>query len=226
MSTKLRDGQSILFIGDSITDCDRTSNAWRPLGFGYVGLFADMLAVREPAKKMEVVNTGINGNTLGHLLSRWCDDVLDYKPDVISILIGINDATRYLDASPSLHLPPEEFRVTYNQILEETRKRLPGCRILLIEPFFLSRGDNIEGSYRNKLIKVLEKYIGTVRDMAASHDAILVPLSSIFADLMRYKIPSTYSEDRIHLNRTGHMVVAEAVYKALTIGEGEEVCST
>lgn len=219
--SRLSDGQKILFIGDSITDCDRTTAPWRPLGFGYVGLFSDLLAAREPEKRIEVINTGINSNTIAHLLSRWCDDVLEYEPDVISILIGINDVTRYLDGSASLHSSPDKFRQIYHQLLSETAKRLPDCQILLMEPFFLSRGDDIEGSYRNELITRLQDYIGIVQEMSVKYCTALVPLSSIFRDIMNHKPSFSFSDDRIHPNRTGHMVIAEAVYSALSAIEGK-----
>lgn len=212
----LPDGATLLFIGDSITDCDRTGVASGSLGFGYVGLLNDLLIARHPSKRFSVVNKGINGNTISHLLSRWCDDVVEYQPQVLFILIGINDVTRYLDHTSSAHLPPLEFGECLNRIVLETRKRLPVCRIILMEPFFISKGDDMEGSYRCNLMTLLSEYQAEVRDTAAKHGAILVPLSSVFSDMMTHRPSFTFSEDRIHPNRTGHMVIAETLYKILT----------
>jgi acyl-CoA thioesterase-1 len=220
MTTRLADRDRVLFIGDSITDCDRVSDTWRPLGHGYVGLFADLLTVREPEKTINVVNTGLHRNTLSHLVSRWCDDVLEYEPDVVSILVGINDATRFLDRSASLHLGPEDFHTTYDRLLRETRTRLPRALLLVLEPFFLSRGDDLDGSYRNALIRLLGSYVQAVDEVAERHGATLVPLARIFDGLARRRAPSTYSDDRIHPNRRGHLVIAEAIYGALSIQPG------
>ena len=87
---KISDGQSILFIGDSITDCGRRTTE-RPLGNGYVKLFSNMLIVREHQKAITVINKGISGDVVTGLRNRWNDDVLRNKPDWLSIKIGIND---------------------------------------------------------------------------------------------------------------------------------------
>ena len=80
MPTPLKDGQTFLFIGDSITDCGRRGpNA--PLGDGYVKFFHDLLLIREPDKSVRIINTGIGGNTVEDLRSRWVDDALSYNPD-------------------------------------------------------------------------------------------------------------------------------------------------
>jgi lysophospholipase L1-like esterase len=215
VASGLQNGQTILFIGDSITDCDRTVAQHAPLGWGYVRLFSDLLKVREPQKRIRVVNKGINGNTIAHLLSRWCDDVIEYRPDLLCILIGINDATRYLDGSSSLHRAPREFGETYLRLVEETRQRLPACRIALMEPFFISRGDDIAGSYRSQLIGNLQEYVTQTRKTAAAHDLQVIGLSGLFAGLLRHANSANYSEDKIHPNLTGHLAIAETVYHAL-----------
>ncbi len=215
MPTFLKNGQTILFIGDSITECDRRMPVYSPLGWGYVRMFADIMIIREPEKQIRIINKGINENTIAHLLSRWCDDVVEYQPDVLFVLIGINDATRYLDRSPSLHCSPEKYKTIYRRLVEETQKRVPHCKILLMQPFFTSRGDDIEGSYRNELISSLTAYIKAVEETAGDFGLSLIPLSAEFQRLLRYKNPDVFSEDKIHPNLTGHLVIAEAVYHGL-----------
>jgi lysophospholipase L1-like esterase len=215
MSTSIIDGSTILFVGDSITDCDRKIPAHAPLGWGYVRLFHDMLNTREAYKSITVVNKGIDGQTIAHLLSRWCDDVIEYSPDILVIQIGINDATRYLDDSGSLHCSPDDYASVYGRLIEETRSRLPECRIVLIPPFFVSRGDDISESYRNKLIGMVAKYIGEANSVAAKHGLEVVDVQSLFQTLLRHKRSDVYSEDKIHPNKTGHLAIAEAVYNCL-----------
>ena len=80
MPTKLKSGETILFIGDSITDCGRRG-PFAPLGDGYVRMFADLLTLRESAKRVTVVNKGVSGNVVTQLQARWTDDVLRHRPD-------------------------------------------------------------------------------------------------------------------------------------------------
>jgi len=215
MKTCIQSGQTLLFIGDSITDCDRTVPNHNPLGWGFVRLFADLLMVREPEKSILVLNKGRNGNTISHLLSRWSDDVIENEPNFVFILIGINDATRYLDKSTSLHLPPLEYKLIYRRLVDETFQRLPQAQVILLEPFFISKGDNIVGSYRNELITGLSHYICATRSVADEFGLRIVQLSNLFTNLLICRNSASYSEDKIHPNSTGHLAIAEAVYSAL-----------
>ena len=88
---KLDTGETILFIGDSITDAGRRA-AGAPLGHGHVGLFATLLAIHHPDKAIKVINKGIGGDVVTGLRDHWSDDVIRHRPDWLSIKIGINDA--------------------------------------------------------------------------------------------------------------------------------------
>jgi lysophospholipase L1-like esterase len=223
MPTFLNNGQTILFIGDSITECDRRMPIHSPLGWGYVRMFSDILSIREPEKQIRIINKGINENTIAHLLSRWCDDVIEFQPDVLFVLIGINDVTRYLDHSPSLHRSPEEFKTVYRRLVEETNMRVPHCEIILMQPFFISRGDDIVASYRNQLITTLVAYIQAIDEIANEYGLIIIKLSEIFRELIRHKNTETYSEDKIHPNLTGHLAIAETIYRGLQFKEHSHV---
>lgn len=213
MTTFLQDRQTVLFIGDSITDSDRRIPMHSPLGWGYVRLFSDLLRIREPEKKVEVINKGIDSNTIAHLLSRWFDDVVELQPDVLFILIGINDVTRYLDHSKSLHCSPEEFQKIYRCLVEETRKRIPRCTIIPMHPFFISRGDDISGSYRNQLISSLAAYVQAIDKVVGEYGLQCINLSEPFQKLLCFRHSDTYSEDKIHPNPTGHLLIAETIYR-------------
>ena len=94
--------QSILFIGDSITDCARREHDV-PFGVGYVRMFSDLMSFRKPAQRITIINRGISGHTVDDLRSRWTDHVLANVPDQLVIKIGINDINRWLcgsDANP------------------------------------------------------------------------------------------------------------------------------
>ncbi|WP_194286394.1 SGNH/GDSL hydrolase family protein [Rhodocyclus gracilis] len=219
----MKPAQTILFIGDSITDSGRTQNDGAPLGRGYVQLFADLLTLRKPQEEFRIINKGIDCNTIAHLLSRWSDDVIENAPDVVYILIGINDATRHLDQSRSLHRAPDDFAAVYRRLVEETRKRLPHASIILMEPFFISKGDDIEGSYRQRLIVLLQDYIAATRSVAAACHTGLIKLSEIFTHLVAQRNSAFFSEDKIHPTSAGHLAIAEAAYRALPHGRNRHV---
>lgn len=96
MPLKIKNGQTLLFAGDGITDSWRRDKA-RSLGSGYVKFFNDLLMLHEPAKKITIINKGVACDTIDDLKNRWSDDVLTNKPDWLSIMIGINDLHNYLN---------------------------------------------------------------------------------------------------------------------------------
>lgn len=213
MATKIKSNEKILFIGDSITDCGRR-DVNRPLGNGYVKLFSDLMTIREPAKKLEIINTGIGGNTVKDLQNRWHDDMLRFKPDWLSIKIGINDLHRHLNQSPE-SVSPENFLACYDDILAQTKKKLPKCKILLIDPFYIST-EKSTSSFRSVVLKNLPAYINAVRKMQRKYKTRLVKTHDLFAKLLKDHSLDTFCPEPVHPNLTGHLAIAEAVYSALS----------
>ncbi|MDO9541475.1 MAG: SGNH/GDSL hydrolase family protein, partial [Kiritimatiellia bacterium] len=159
MATKIKNGDKVLFIGNSITDCGRRG-AERPLGIGYVKIFSDFLIACEPEKRVKIINKGIGGHNVVNLLDRWTDDVLRHKPDWLSIKVGINDVHQHL-RDPATGVSPEKFEETYRKILKRTRVELPRCRIILIQPFYISR-ESSDDSFRRTVLELLPRYLDIV----------------------------------------------------------------
>jgi lysophospholipase L1-like esterase len=214
MAVKIRNGQTLLFIGDSITDCGRRDvNA--PLGSGYVRLFADMLRMREPAKTVTLLNKGISGNTILDLQDRWEDDVMRHAPDWLAVKIGINDLHRtYSPVAGIAPVPPERFRAVYDALLDRTRSRFPRVRLLLIEPFYISR-DRSPHAFRSKVLHVLPAYLAVVHAMSRAYDTRLVRTHALFQKLLRYHEADVFCPEPVHPYPNGHLAIAEAVYNAL-----------
>ena len=213
MALKVQSGQTLLFIGDSITDCGRRG-AERPLGNGYVKLFNDLLTLREPKKKVTIINKGIGGDTVVGLRNRWQDDVLRHKPDWLSIKIGINDLHRTLrnNAEP---IPPKLYQEAYNDILARTAKTLPRCKVLLIEPFYIST-ERSATSFRRAALDTIPEYIRIVRKMSRRYGTRLVRTHEMFQKLLASHEADTFCPEPVHPNQTGHLTIAEAVYAALS----------
>ncbi len=218
MGTALRDGMRLLFTGDSITDCGRRTHEWRPLGNGYVRCFADMLAYRDSEKQFDIINTGIGGNTVENCLDRWTDDVLVYKPDFISLKIGINDCNRYLtNPKDNERQSPAHYAKDFRQTLEETKKHLPDAGILLICPFYASQ-NLIEGTYRSKVAALLPEYIQKVRDLSKEFGTKILETQPLYdkAFTAGQAAERFFPHEPVHPNSAGHMMMAEAVYKTLS----------
>ena len=207
----IEDGQTMLFIGDSITDCGRRG-AEMPLGSGYVRLFTELATARFPDRDIAYINKGIGGNRVTDLKERWRDDVLFHKPDRLSIKIGINDLHSHL-RSPQDGVSPELFASVYDEILGRTRDEL-NCPLLLITPFYIST-DRSGGTFRAEVLSLLPRYIETVEAMAAKYDARLVNLHDIYQKHLQYRDADTFCPEPVHPNHTGHIVIAEALMQAM-----------
>ena len=212
MSTALHSGQTLLFIGDSITDCGRRQDNGRPLGLGYVRLLADLLIVREPEKRIRVHNAGIGGNTIADLKSRWVDDALSLRPDWLSVKIGINDLNRFLGGAADLG--PEPFRKNYHALLAFTRERLPDVELLVISPFYISQ-ESFPGAYRQTVLELIPAYIEAAQAAAAAHGARFLDLHALFQQHLAHRHPTAFAPEPVHPHATGHLLMAEAVYRAL-----------
>jgi len=213
MTLKIKNGQIVLFIGDSITDCGRRTTE-RPFGNGYVKLFHDMLTIREPEKKVKIINKGISGDTVASLQARWTDDVLFHKPDWLSIKIGINDLHRTLRQNEN-PVPPDIFEEVYDEILARTKSELPECNILLIEPFYISLEKN-DHSFRKSVLEILPEYIATVRKMSKKHKTRLLKMHEIFQAFLKHHDADSFCPEPVHPNQTGHLAIAKRVYLLLS----------
>lgn len=214
MTTMIENGSKFLLIGDSITDCGRRDNQHRPYGCGYVSKFRDLVIINEPEKDIEIINKGIGGNTVEDLRSRWDDDLLSHKPDWISIKIGINDVNRYLANAHELQ-SPESFERIYNQLLSDTKEALPNCKVILISPFFMSRGNAVKDAYRTKVWNLLPTYIKIIEDLSEKHDALFLNTHELFQEQLKYKHPDVYCGEPVHPNETGHQLIAQGLYKTI-----------
>ena len=179
---------TIVFAGDSITDCDRREDP-AGLGDGYVRLLADKVG-----GAARVLNRGISGNSSRDLRDRWESDVLAERPTLVSVLVGINDTWRRYDSGAVT--TAAEFEANYRALLEP----LAGVRIVLIEPFLLPvRAQQV--TWREDL----EPKLQVVRKLAADYDAALVPAD---AALREAGPAAEVAPDGIHPSVWGHELLA------------------
>jgi lysophospholipase L1-like esterase len=199
-------------IGDSVTDCDRAQPLGEDgpdaLGHGYVAEIDALLMAVHPERAIHVTNTGISGNTVRDLAARWEADVLALKPDWLSVMIGINDVWRQFDPVRQTEgVSPEEFTRTYDGLLIRTRPQLKG--LVLMTPYY------IEPSSTDAMRRRMDEYGGLVKKLAAQHDAICVDTQAAFDHALRHHPAAAFSADRVHPNRSGHMILARAFLEAV-----------
>ena len=208
----IQGGDRMLFIGDSITDCGRRERAI-PLGEGYVSMFTELATARYPERNVEWINMGIGGNRTTHLKERWQPDVIDHRPDRLSIKIGINDLNSFRRRDPD-GVPPDQYKRNFDMILSSTRQVLGDIPILLITPFYISM--NLDDEVDGAVLGMIPVYIGVVEEMSAKYGTLLLNLHDVFQEHLRYRPPSTFCPEPVHPNHTGHMVIANALMEFLS----------
>lgn len=210
----LENGKTFVFIGDSITDAGRKSPLHSPYGVGYVRSFIELLFASNPALNLNFINRGIGGDTIVDLLHRWERDALQYKPDYLSVKIGINDVNRYLSNNNSDLLSVEEYEKNFRKILSQTKEKLPNCKLLIISPFYLSESE-YEEAYPSKVVKEVKKYIEVARKISEEFSAAFLNTNEMFLEHLKYRHYFTFGNECVHPNETGVAVLANGVYKTI-----------
>lgn len=203
---KINSNDTLLFIGDSITDAGRDRNDGKDLGKGFPLLIASDLLTMLPDKRLTILNRGIGGDRLNDLMNRWEDDCLIINPDIVTILIGINDTWRNWDDEKVLtEKELDEFESNYRFLLKSLHQRTD-ARVVLMEPFLLPfPKDRV--NWRTDL----DPRIQIVRKMAREYQTELIPLDGILNALGIKNGFSYYTgDDGIHPTIAGHGVIAKS----------------
>ena len=196
----LEKGSVILFQGDSVTDCGRDRISPDGLGRGYAFIISALLAAEYPGLFLKFHNRGISGNRTSDLLSRWKEDCIDLRPDIVSILIGINNTWRRYDSDDPT--PVETFEREYRALLTMTRDALDPL-FVICEPFVLPVPED-----RRKWREDLDPKIAVTRALAAEFSALYIPFDGIFAAASTRTDPAYWAPDGVHPSEAGHGLMA------------------
>ncbi|WP_274652521.1 SGNH/GDSL hydrolase family protein [Paenibacillus humicola] len=203
----------LVMIGDSITDCDRArpvgEGLFNALGRGYAGNVEALLTAVYPELGVRVVNMGISGNTVRDLAARWQTDVLEQKPDWLSIMIGTNDVWRQFDlpVMTEAHVYLEEYERTLEELVARTKPLLKG--LILMTPFY------IEPNRDDRMRAAMDRYGEVVRHLAGKYGAVFVDTQAAFDRALEQLYAATLAWDRVHPNQAGHMILTRAFLKSV-----------
>lgn len=210
---KIQPNSKLVMIGDSITDCERArpvgEGLFEAIGKGYVSLVDGLLGATYPAHRIRVVNMGTGGNTVRDLRARWQTDVLDLKPDWLSVMIGINDVWRQFDSPLQVeqHVGLTEYESTLNELLHVTAPTLKG--LVLMTPYV------IEPNRADPMRQTMDAYGQVMRQLAERYQAVFVDTQAAFDAVLAHIHPMALAWDRVHPTRTGHTILARAFLQAV-----------
>jgi len=196
---------NILFQGDSITDCGRcheTTAANTSLGAGYAALSAGRLLASHPDKNFQFFNRGISGNRIVDLYARWKIDGINLKPDVISILIGVNDTWHEFGSKNGVE--PARFEKIYRMLLDLTRQHLPDVRLIICEPFVLPCG-----VVNHDWVSEMNERRGITEKLAYDYNAAYINFQELFNKAAQKGSLDFWLRDGVHPTLAGHTIMSD-----------------
>ncbi|MEV5029300.1 SGNH/GDSL hydrolase family protein [Paenibacillus sp. LPE1-1-1.1] len=209
----MTENRVILFQGDSITDGARGRNddPNHILGHSYAYIIGAKLGYVWAEQKPVFINRGISGNRASDLYARWNEDAISLNPNVISILIGVNDAWRIMRGEPSG--VTDRFERAYRHILEETKQVLPEAQLVLCEPFILNTGAPSQNwpAWSERITA----YRQTVRQLSEQFGAVFVPLQAAFDEACSRADAAYWLWDGVHPTSAGHELIAKQWLQAV-----------
>ncbi len=196
----------ILFQGDSVTDAGRSrkDSYFGYYGCGYPNMVASRLLMEEPGK-YEFINLGVSGNRVLNLYSRWRKDCVQLKPDLISILIGVNDVWHEFAEGNGVPLP--RFEKVLRMLIDETAEELPGVKFLLMEPF-VTHGGAVDSNYDTFLSEARAR-AEVMAAVAKDHGIPMIPLQRIFDEALSLAPADYWTLDGVHPTAAGHALIAK-----------------
>ncbi len=209
----IRPRQTILFQGDSITDAGRNRSVTAPneaagFGQGYPFLIAAYLRAIHAGYDLKFYNRGISGNRVPDLDARWQADCFDLKPDILSILIGVNDIWHKLNGNFAGTV--RDYEEGYHNLLDRTRRELPNVKLVICEPFVLRTG-----AVNEKWFPEFDERRAVAKKQAQTFGATWVAFQDMFDLAVQEAAPAYWAHDGVHPTMAGHAKMAIAWLEAV-----------
>ena len=203
--------KTIVIQGDSITDAGRIREIAAEnsgLGHGYPNIVTSALLAKYPEKDLKFYNRGISGHRVVDLYARWKSDTLNLQPDIITILIGINDIWHERDWQNGVEV--DRFEQVYDMMITWTKKVLPNVKFVLLSPFILDCGVIDDFFKENRVI-----YAEAVKKLAEKHGAVYIDTQAIFDEAVKKAEDAYWANDGVHPTPAGHNLIATKLQEEL-----------
>jgi len=198
----------IVFQGDSITDAGRDKRNYHDVGPGYPKYAVEHILNAFPDTEFEFINQGISGNRTDQLFDRLYPDAIAFEPDVISILIGINDVW-HRHGSSRIETTDAQVETNYRAILERLKAQT-NAKIVMLAPFLLDSEDKED--WRGEV----ERVVAIVRKLAGEYADVYIPLDELFAEALKTQPePKYYAADGVHPNQNGRAFIGKHYFEAV-----------
>ena len=205
---------TVLFQGDSITDAGREKKKELPnnpksFGSGYAFLAASKLLNTLSERELILYNRGISGNKVYQLAERWEKDCLALQPNVLSILIGINDYWHMRNGKYNGTV--EIYENDYRELLKRTKSNLREVKLVICEPFAVAGTSAVDEAWKEPVAQ----YQKAAKKMADEFNAIWVPFQKVFDEAVKHAPATYWTGDGVHPSMAGAQLMAEAWLKAV-----------
>ena len=198
--------KTFLFQGDSITDCGRDRNNDKNLGLGYPFLFASDYSLKFPYE-YNFINKGVSGDRIVDVYARIKRDIINIRPDYMSLLIGVNDVWHEVSYRNGVDAP--KFEMIYSMLIEEITAALPEIKIFLLEPFVLQGTATTEAwGYFKEETKLRAE---AVKRIADKYGLTFIPLQEKFNNSVKSQNTAYWLVDGVHPAPAGHALIKEAL---------------
>ena len=198
--------KTFLFQGDSITDAGRNRDDVMNYGYGYPNIIAAKYMSEYP-NEFSFINKGISGNRIVDLYARIKIDLINLKPDYLSILIGINDVWHEIQSQNGVS--NEKFKTILSMLIEEVKEALPDIKIIMLEPFVL-KGPATEENW-NEFKEETALRAQSVKEVAEKYGLSFVPLQDKFNEATKNTETTYWLADGVHPTAAGHGLIAKAL---------------
>ena len=197
----------IVFQGDSITDAGRDKRNYHHMGNGYPKYASEQLTEMFPEENFEFINMGISGNRTCQLFDRLYLDTIAFAPDMVSVLIGINDVWRQFDCPAMLdvQVTPEEYESNVETMILKVKDSVKG--IFILSPYI------IEPLREDAMRKRMDEYVAIAKGLAEKHGCRFVDFQQMYEDYCKIRHSSYIAWDRIHPNQIGATLMAKEFLK-------------
>jgi len=213
-SSMVKKNSIILFQGDSITDAGRSradaneANNYKALGRGYSWIAAANMLTELSGHDIKIFNRGISGNKVFQMAARWEADCLNLKPNVLSILIGVNDIWHYLNGNYNGTV--ENYENDYRKLLRRTKKILPEVKLVICEPFVLRCG-----AVTDKWFPKFDNFRAAAKNISNEFNARFVAFQSMFDQAVTIAPPEHWAKDGVHPSSNGAALMAHFWLKSV-----------